>query len=441
MIEYVPIAEYLDSYSPKPGDFIFDHYGEISSLMLWGVAEQEGEILAFGPDGERRELKDFGLIVPNLFDLFSGQQPIWRKSVSKIWSCIRDALKTGVLSESQVCSRLQDEQGVPRDLTTFVIRSAIAAGLVDGVEAKSGLRLKLSALVKDVIGEQSYSLSLSEEFRSLQDRLEMLIGHAPTLGSYRETLLRSFISRHLPDKYHVASGFLLGKFYSPKRQLDIIIYDRSNYAPFFREGDLVVLPIHAVRAIIEVKTTLDAKALDGSIQLLDDTVRREITPFPIFKGVYAFKGGMTARSIAKHISSYYNGADETPAGRIPRTLGSRFQAIDAVTICSKACVLTEPANVGAARMFSCSKMGDGDPFTTAFLASLISFLDIPIGYKRGLIEGIRGSLPEWQDLGPIHDQSWKVSGPVAGWEDISEIGQNKYLNEMRVWRQWSLMDS
>lgn len=441
MIEYAPIVEYLASYSPKPGDFIFDYNGEISSPMLWWVAEEEGKLLAFYPDGEKRELKDLGLIVPNLFDLFGSHQPMWRKSVSKIWSCIENALKTGMLSEGQVCSKLQDEQGVPHNMTTFVIRAAIAAGLLDGVESQSGLRLKFSGLVKDVIGEQSYSLSLSEEFRSLQDRLEMLIGHAPTLGSYRETLLRSFIARHLPDKYHVASGFLLGKFYSPKRQLDIIIYDRSNYAPFFREGDLVVLPIHAVRAIIEVKTTLDAKALDGSIQLLDDTVRREITPLPIFKGVYAFKGGITARSIAKHISNYYNGADETPAGRIPRTLSRHFQAIDAVTICSKACVLIEPAKVGAARMFSCSKKGEDDPFTSAFLASLISFLDIPIGYKRGLIQGIRGSLPEWKDLGPIHDQSWERTGLFAGWEDISEIGQNKYLNEMRVWRQWSLMDS
>lgn len=440
MIEYAPIVEYLDSYSPKPGDFIFDRYEEVSRLFLWGVAQGEKEMFAFSGDGKRRALKDFRLIVPNLFAGFSGQRPIWKKSVVDVWSTIGDALKNGVRSESAVCSRLEKEHGLPQNITTFVIRSAIAAGLLDGVESKSGLRLKFSALVKDVIGEQSYSLSLSEEFRSLQDRLEMLIGHAPTLGSYRETLLRSFISKHLPDKYHVASGFLLGKFYSPKRQLDIIIYDRSNYAPFFREGDLVVLPIHAVRAIIEVKTTLDAKALDGSIQLLDDSVRREITPLPIFKGVYAFKGGMTARSIAKHISSYYNGADETPTGRIPRTLSRHFQAIDAVTICSTACVLIEPAKIGAARMFSCSKKGEDDPFTSAFLASLISFLDIPIAYKSNLVQGIRESLPDWKNLGPIHDESWERTGLFAGWEDISEIGQNKYLNDMSVWRQWCLMN-
>ncbi|WGS50126.1 hypothetical protein LFL96_01035 [Paraburkholderia sp. D15] len=97
------------------------------------------------------------------------------------------------------------------------------------------------------------------------------------------------LRKHLPERYHVATGFI----HKCPKQIDILIYDRLEYAPLFREGDLVVIDASAVRAVIEVKTDLGSNAtlkdcLDtmGKVSALDDC-----RP-PFFKGIFAFKASL-----------------------------------------------------------------------------------------------------------------------------------------------------
>ncbi|WP_367619543.1 MULTISPECIES: DUF6602 domain-containing protein [Paraburkholderia] len=69
----------------------------------------------------------------------------------------------------------------------------------------------------------------------MSERIGTLIGHGPTVGTYRENLLQTVLRKHLPTYYHVATGFING---SPP-QVDILIYDQVDYVPTFREGVLV----------------------------------------------------------------------------------------------------------------------------------------------------------------------------------------------------------
>ena len=119
-----------------------------------------------------------------------------------------------------------------------------------------------------------YAGMIGEEFRSKVDQLSKILGsvHEASVGTYKESLLRSCLQQFLPKRYSVGTGFvafvaessraqaagdnadLLNlKEYHVSSQLDIIVFDDVDYAPIFRNQDFVVVRPESVRAIIEVK--------------------------------------------------------------------------------------------------------------------------------------------------------------------------------------------
>lgn len=138
----------------------------------------------------------------------------------------------------------------------------------------------------------AYAGMIGEEFSSKVNRLAQIIGmsHEPSVGKYKESLLRSCIEQFMPKRYSVGTGFIAFTGESPLReqagdnidlmnlkehyvshQLDIIVFDDHNYPPIFRDAEFVVVRPEAVRAVIEVKgyLTKDAvvKTLDSFLDL------------------------------------------------------------------------------------------------------------------------------------------------------------------------------
>ena len=120
----------------------------------------------------------------------------------------------------------------------------------------------------------SYAGMIGEEFSSRINRLSQIIGtsHELSVGEYKESLLRSCIEKFIPKKYSVGTGFVVFIGESPLResagdnvdllnlkehsvshQLDVVVFDDTDYAPIFRDRDFVVLRPESVRAIVEVK--------------------------------------------------------------------------------------------------------------------------------------------------------------------------------------------
>ncbi|WP_209444211.1 DUF6602 domain-containing protein [Pedobacter borealis] len=81
--------------------------------------------------------------------------------------------------------------------------------------------------------------------------------HHPTIGIVTEEILRSFLKEHLPKTISVEQGFIRNADGETSRQIDIIIYDSSFFAPFYRINDIVIVPTESVVAIVEVKTSMD----------------------------------------------------------------------------------------------------------------------------------------------------------------------------------------
>jgi hypothetical protein len=124
----------------------------------------------------------------------------------------------------------------------------------------------------------SFSAMLGDSFENKIDWLAQLIGsaHEPSLGQYKENLLRKVIREFIPKRYEVGSGFVLfptqhlskvgevlsdGEIFSSlhdiSTQLDIIIYDSYNFPVVFRDENFVIVRPESVRTIIEVKGSLD----------------------------------------------------------------------------------------------------------------------------------------------------------------------------------------
>lgn len=115
--------------------------------------------------------------------------------------------------------------------------------------------------------------SLAAEITALKDRVQNLIAqkHWPTVGAWKETVLRSVIRRHLPASLHIGSGFVISES-GLSTQIDILIYDDSGPI-LFRDGDLVIVTPDVVRAAIEVKTRISKQDLPEVLTKIDTLAR------------------------------------------------------------------------------------------------------------------------------------------------------------------------
>lgn len=135
----------------------------------------------------------------------------------------------------------------------------------------------------------------------------------------------------MPERYHVATGFI----YGCDRQIDVLIYDRLDYAPLFREGDLVVIPRQAARAAIEVKTTLNKEQLLDSLDLLSEVSGLDDARPPFFKGIFAFSTKLKDESMLNAIRMFHCGDPDALCGRQPHLIFKPYEHISCVCVLGK----------------------------------------------------------------------------------------------------------
>jgi hypothetical protein len=115
--------------------------------------------------------------------------------------------------------------------------------------------------------------------RSISDRLHerlneerkrgQVIGHNLEYGLGSESVLRTILKEILPIKYGIAKGKLINLKGVMSRHLDVIIYDHLTCPTFFvDEHQNQVLPVESAYAVIEVKSTTSASALQDAFENL-----------------------------------------------------------------------------------------------------------------------------------------------------------------------------
>lgn len=118
----------------------------------------------------------------------------------------------------------------------------------------------------DITSPEKYLNLIKDEFFTKINRVTLFTKHAPSIGFGNEEILRNFLKTHIPERFAVGTGFIFLNNNNVSRQCDLLIYDKVNYAPLFKEGDFVIIHPEAVAAVVEVKTTLSKKELFGSIE-------------------------------------------------------------------------------------------------------------------------------------------------------------------------------
>lgn len=94
------------------------------------------------------------------------------------------------------------------------------------------------------------------------EKIQLFTKHNPSIGSYREALLRAYIKKLLPRSVQVKSGFVSKNTDrdnlsdSQSRQVDVLIYDDSTYVSMLETSDYSVVRPESVLGCIEVKSTL-----------------------------------------------------------------------------------------------------------------------------------------------------------------------------------------
>lgn len=349
------------------------------------------------------------------------EQMIYKSSLKKV--CVND-----------IINFYKEKYNLPRNEAEALLKLSVGKGRLRFERQTSGKFIKLSPHTLEYENKKRFLQAIADEIVSKSNRIELLINHNVTKGNYREELLRGIFKKYLPKKYEVATGFIEGC----NRQCDILIYDSQNFSPLFREGDVVVLPEKAVRAVIEVKSTLDSGQLKDAMNLLWDVARHRNTPAPIFKGIFAFtKGYKTENNIVKAICQFYHSKDKS--GVLTKDILYLFETLNSVCVLNEQCIITDlidyklQDNTVRPRFYSVhSENKDLKIFCSSFFNELFSFLDVDkhakkvnINYFRSLDYEVKYKLES-----ELYDADWKPTSCFQGehnfdfdtiWERTSDV--------------------
>ncbi|MBS1596068.1 MAG: hypothetical protein JST90_17280 [Bacteroidetes bacterium] len=312
-------------------------------------------------------------------------------------------------------------------------------------ELKSGEYISFHKLKTEAELSTQYYGSLADEVRVKSEKISFLVSHGQTVGNYREVILRELLKKYIPKKFAIATGFIEGL----SKQIDIIIYDSHNHSPTFIEGELVVVKREAVRAIIEVKSTLDSTNLKESLQDFYNITRGGIfkPTIPVFKGIFAFDSTYSnVSSLANSIRDFYTKpffVEEVQHDMINR-VQYLFQEITSVTVLNKFGLISQyyPANGKEEdnlipQLFSISDRRKMDVQSAMFIATIFDYLDVDLNAKKSFISAfsrIYGARTvKYVIEAKLTDDTWIPSTKSNNEHDFTQESVKKRLSKLALW--------
>ncbi len=151
-------------------------------------------------------------------------------------------------------------------------------------------------------------------------RASSSIGHSGTKGAVNEEHWLEIFRAYLPNRYQVASAFVIDSLGGRSQQIDLVVYDRHYTPTLLDQQSHRYIPAEAVYAVFECKPHLDKAYLEyagekaASVRKLHRTsvgithaggAYTPRAPFPIVAGI------LTARS------SWVDGLADTFISHLP----------------------------------------------------------------------------------------------------------------------------
>lgn len=161
-----------------------------------------------------------------------------------------------------------------------------------------------------------YHKSTTLELLALTNKVRSLISHWSEDGRYKEAVLKNIISRFLPEKFTIGTGFVIKQTenrgdHLSSRQIDLLIYDDASPV-LFKEGDFVILTPDAVRGIIEIKANLQNQRLTDIVRQANENGKfifsgKEDKIRPFFNGIFSYEGYNNSFDIQNFIRTFKGG--------------------------------------------------------------------------------------------------------------------------------------
>jgi hypothetical protein len=153
---------------------------------------------------------------------------------------------------------------------------------------------------------------INKELIAIKDRIRGLIGDAnwSVDGLYKEAILKNVISRFLPKKYSIGTGFAINKNKEITTEIDLIMYDNS-FPVLFSEGDFVIVLADSVKAIIEVKSSIrDTPDLKEIIKKCEENGKKIGINFAqnqkIFNGIFSYECNLQFNTLKESLKGFFN---------------------------------------------------------------------------------------------------------------------------------------
>jgi len=436
-----------------PGDFVYDVSAPWDDLRSGVVQDRSGELWLWFPARNKEELKKprFEVRLSDYKGQLRLQQFVGRHdgvvslaALNHIYHCVLRRLRDAPdrkLPLPELQAALATEPGLDATLIDDVLRMMATMGPTEVRSLQSGLVYSLSDLMRSSFDEIDYLATFSEELIVKSRRIDLLLSHTGTMGSYREELFRALLTQILPQQYEATTGFIE----RCPRQLDIIVWDRVNFSPLFREQNFVVVPLAAVRAVIEVKTTLASGPLWQAMDILWDTFRNRQTPVPIFKGIFAYETDYASDDgIAARMKEFYASMDAD--GLIPHAHNYLWAGVNAVCV-PKAHMIREryTTEEGEAfpQPFLTGQRSDwpGDTQTPLFLGLLLTHLDQTQPAKIQTASLFNPVLRQLEDIdhGPIFPDWHPRSSLSEIQATLTAKGAQQYVRNVHAFRRGDLL--
>ncbi|KAB7656681.1 hypothetical protein GBN78_11680 [Bacillus sp. B2-WWTP-C-10-Post-4] len=131
------------------------------------------------------------------------------------------------------------------------------------------------------------------------------VHHHGLKGDIRENaVIKTFLSKHLPQKYNIGSGVIVNADSDQSRQQDIIIYDAFNCPLLHNEENTKIVPIENVYSTLEVKSTLTKSELKKCIENIK-SVKSLSNPNTLPSGfVFAFQSDSSIDNVCKNLIEF-----------------------------------------------------------------------------------------------------------------------------------------
>lgn len=110
-----------------------------------------------------------------------------------------------------------------------------------------------------------YQKLLEEKLIAELNFARSLVAHSGERGRIVELTMQKFLEQHLPEAFGITTGFAIDHKGQLSKQIDLIVYSKSQCPFFFNEG-ISVLPVEAVILAVEVKTKMDRREFEDTRQ-------------------------------------------------------------------------------------------------------------------------------------------------------------------------------